>query len=131
MSLRVKPLVRSSEGFRIAERASRAFLNARIRQSYVKEEKLRKENEEIVKVLEESLDDPDLTLVTDLCKGNMKRMHESTKQQHIRKLESLIEKKRKTDSKSVSLRPQGLKKWVVYLTNKSLSRDQELMRVEM
>ena len=29
------------------------------------------------------------------------------------------------DSNSVSLRPQGLKKWVVNLTNESLSRDEE------
>ena len=43
-SLRVKPLVRSSEGYRIARRASKSFLSERIRQTYI-QERLRSEGE--------------------------------------------------------------------------------------
>ena len=36
VSLRIKPPVRTSEGYRIAERASRAFLRARVWETYRK-----------------------------------------------------------------------------------------------
>ena len=39
-SLRIKPPVKKREGYRIAERASRAFLSARIRETYLRKREL-------------------------------------------------------------------------------------------
>ena len=51
---------------------------------------------------------------------------ETTSCVHIDKLENLLAKKRgRMESKGLSLRPQGLKKWVVNLMNKTLTKDQE------
>ena len=46
-SLLIKPPVRTSEGDRIAEKASRSFVSARIRQSYVNKQRLRRESSEM------------------------------------------------------------------------------------
>ena len=47
------------EGYRIAERASKSFLSARIRQSYVMKEEARKESNEIKEFLEGVLSSDD------------------------------------------------------------------------
>ena len=39
-SLRIKPPVKTRERYRIAERASRAFLSARIRETYLRKREL-------------------------------------------------------------------------------------------
>ena len=46
-SLRIKPPVKTREGYRIAERAGRAFPSARIRQSYWEKMRLGKASREI------------------------------------------------------------------------------------
>ena len=61
-SLKVKPLVKTGEGHRIAERASRSFLSARIRQTYRIKERLKEESEHMKEDLSAKLSGDELFL---------------------------------------------------------------------
>ena len=91
-SLRVKPLVRSREGHRIAERASRAFLNARVRQSYKRKQELGTRSREMREELSTTLAGEDLDKVVGLCGEAAEKTFQRTKEIHLRKLGSLLER---------------------------------------
>ena len=56
-SLKVRPPIRTKEGFRIAERASRAFLSARIRQSYREKTRLEDQGRSLERRLETTMEE--------------------------------------------------------------------------
>ena len=78
-------------GYRIAEKASRSFVSARIRQSYVNKQRLRRESSEMRSRLAETLSDVDFKFMDELCCDRKEKMRQSVKHQHIRKLESLMQ----------------------------------------
>ena len=120
-SLRIKPPVRTREGYKIAERASRAFLRARVRESY------RKKREHLLKLgritakLEEELDTVDYTKVARLSRAAAEKTHAECKQKHVRKLDALLSRSKK----KVELRPEGQARWVVNLSKRALTSSQE------
>ena len=118
----MKPLVKSSEGYRIAQQASRAFVGARIRQSYSKKQELAVRASELQKKLKDTMESEDLDNILGLCESAAEKTFLKTKKNHVSKLGSLIEKHRHS---AVSLRPEGLERWVVNLSDRSLSKDEE------
>ena len=118
-------MVKSREGYRIAERASKSFLSARIRQSYVMKEEARKESNEIKEFLEGVLSSDDNQSTINQCSSNVGKVKEKTKRRQVKKLNELLKNKSKKKGSSIDLRPEGLKKWVVNLTEHKLTRDQE------
>ena len=110
-----------SEGFRIAERASKAFVRARVRESYRKKREHLLELGCLTAELEEGLDVVDYEKVTRLSHAAAERTHADCKQRHVRKLESLLSRSKK----NVDLRPEGQARWVVNLPKRSLTPSQE------
>ena len=122
-SLRIKTPVRTREGFRIAEKMSKAFLSARIHRSYVEKSTLHEKSLEMEETLKGILDTKDHSILEEACKKPAAIVHARTKERHIKKLDAMILKKRSV--KEVNLRPEGLKKWVVNMTNHKLTPSQE------
>ena len=121
----MKPLVRSSEGYRIARKASKSFLSERIRQTYIQKERLRSEGEEMKRDLNCTLSEEEFQSVHSMCDRSRLEAKEETKKRHIKKLEALLDKKKDRNSTEYNLRPEGLNNWVVNLTKRSLTQDQE------
>ena len=64
--------------------------------------------------------------VVSMCTESMNRTREQTKKRQVSKLGSLLEKKKSGDrGTGYTLRPEGLEKWVVNLSGRELSQDQE------
>ena len=121
-SLRIKPMVRTREGYGIAERASRAFLRARIHETYIKKATLTSEIGSIEARLESKLDKDDYRKVARLSHAAAEKTHAASKQKHMSKLRLLMDRKEK---KSIELRPEGHACWVVNLSGKTLTSSQE------
>ena len=122
-SLRIKPPVRTREGYQIAAKASKAFLSARIRQSYKEKSRLNEMCDSISTKLQKTMEEEDFRKVETLCKKASDKTHARTRSMHVRKLETLVTKK--NTKSDISLRPQGLEKWVVTKTDVELTQDQE------
>ena len=60
-----------------------------------------------------------------MCDRSRLEAKEETKKRHIKKLEALLDKKKDRNSTEYNLRPEGLNNWVVNLTKRSLTQDQE------
>ena len=86
-SLRVRTPVRTREGYRIAERASRAFLSARIQQSHSNKVSLEKKSAELETSLRHSLSVEDHHLIDELCIQSAEREFCRTKKRHLDKLD--------------------------------------------
>ena len=120
-SLRIKPPVRTREGYRIAERASRAFLSARIRETYRRKRELNLKVNSLQGRLGTELSTADYQRVMSLSYRAAERTHNETKRRQILKLERLTNRR----SKQRELRPEGLERWVVNLTDQALTPAQE------
>ena len=119
-SLRITSPVKTKQGFRIAARASRAFLLKRIHETQRKRCEISARIDEAHSRMAEKMSENDLDRVTALCKGAAEKTFAKTRQIHLKKLQKLSKKK-----KVVSLRPEGLEKWIVNRTNATLTKQQQ------
>ena len=99
------------EGYRIAERASRAFLSARIRETYLRKRELSSTVNSFQGRLGTELSTADYQKVMNLSYRAAERTHNETKRTQILKLERLANHR----SRRRELRPEGLERWVVNL----------------
>lgn len=120
-SLKIKPPVKTREGYRIAARASRSFLLARVRETYRRRCELDTSIHAFQTRLETELCTEDYQKVMKLSYGSAEKTHAKAKQTQIKKLEKLINHQ----AKQTCLRPQGLDRWVVNLTDRSLTPAQK------
>ena len=120
-SLKITSPVRTREGYKIAERASRAFLRARVRESYRKKQEHLLKLGRIATKLEEELDTVDYAKVARLSYAAVEKTHAECKRRHVRKLETLLSR----NKKKVELRPEGQAHWVVNLSKQALTPSQE------
>ena len=120
-SLRIQPPVRTREGYKIAERAGKAFLSARIREMYQKGRELSARIRSLQATLETVLLPEDYQRVTSLSYAAAEKTHASAKLKQTRKLEKLVN----NCQKRPKLHPQGLDRWVVNLTGRSLTAPQK------
>ena len=105
----------------MAERASKAFLRARVRESYRKKQGHLVELGRLSARLEEKLDTVDYEKVTRLSYAAAEKTHAECKRRHVRKLETLLSRSKK----KVELRPEGQARWVVNLSKRTLTSSQE------
>ena len=111
-SLRIKPKVRTREGYAIAERASKAFLRARVHQTFHRKQSLTKQITKLEASLEDLLTE-DYSKVTRLSHNSAEKAFVKSKQNHQSK------------QKQPELRPEGRDRWVVNLTERVLSPSQQ------
>ena len=109
-SLWIKPPIQTKNAFRIAEKASRAFLSERIRQTSWKKKKFENKVSRADQELKWTLSNEDFQKVNELCCNSAEKTFARRRQSHLEKLEKLIKKK------NVSLRPEGASKWVINRT---------------
>ena len=112
-SLRIRPPVKTREGYRIAEQASRASLSARIRETHRSKRDLSSKIRTLQSQLQSKLEVDDYQKVIRLSYAAAESTHAKAKLNHTRKLDRL----RDSRDKHRELRPQGLERWVINLTN--------------
>ena len=88
-SLKIKPPVRTREGYRIAERASRAFLSARICEMYLRKCELSLKVNCLQGRLGTELSMADYRKVMGLSYRAAEKTHNKTKQTQMLKLETI------------------------------------------
>ena len=88
-------------------------------------EEARKESNEIKEFLEGVLLSDDNQSTINQCSSNVGKVKEKTQRRQVKKLNGLLKSRSKKKGSSIDLRPEGLKKWVVNLTEHKLTRDQE------
>ena len=118
-SLRIKPKVRTREGYAIAERASKAFLWTRVYQTFCRKQSLVKQIVKLEALLEKDLLTEDYSKVTKLSHNSAKKTFVKSKQNHQSKLEAVLKHKHK--QKQPELRPEGRDRWVVNLHDRESS----------
>ena len=122
VSLRIRPLVRTKQGFEIAERASKAFLNEQVKETHAirNDVTARLDTTQRRLAMESQLTPADLERVSSLCKEAVGKTFVRTKQTHLQKLERLTSKKR-----PINLRPEGLEGWSINRNAVRLTKHQE------
>ena len=120
-SLRIKPPVKTRQGYRIAECASRAFLSARIRETYLRKHELTSKVNMLQGGLGTELSTADYQKVMNFSYRAAERTHNETKRTQILKLERLANHR----SRRWDLHPEGLERWVINLTDRTLTPAQE------
>ena len=120
-SFRIKPPVKTREGYRIAEQASRAFLSVRIHKTYRSKRDLSSKIRTLQSQLQCKLQADDYQKVIQLSYSAAESTHAKAKLNHTRKLDRL----RDGRDKHREMRPQGMERWVINLTNQPLSKPQE------
>ena len=103
-SLRIEPKVRTREGYAIAERASKAFLRARIHQTFCRKQSLIKQITKLEASLEKDLLTEDYSKITKLSHNSAEKTFVNSKQNHKSKLEALLKHKQKQPE----VRPEGV-----------------------
>ena len=120
-SLKIKPLVRTKEDYRVAERASRALLRAHIHEIYRRKRALIGEThvhvDSFQTSLEDELDGDYYRKVTDLSYAAAEKTHATCKKNHIVTYAS--------KKKSIELCPEGHACWVVNLSGKDITSSRE------
>ena len=86
-------------------------------------EEARKESNEIKEFLEGVLLSDDNQSTINQCSSNVGKVKEKTQRSQVKKLNGLLKNRSKKKGSSIDLRPEGLKKWVVNLTEHKLTRD--------
>ena len=125
-SLKIVPPVRTAEGYRIAERASRAFLKARVHETYRSRRELASKVSGLRVALQHRLPPEDFRKVSLLSAAAAEKTHAKTKLNQVQKLGKLTN----TRDKRLELPPQEVDRWVVNLTDRSLSEPQkEVLRL--
>ena len=120
-SLKIKPLVKTRKGYGIASRASRSFLCARIRLSYVNKTELAIECKQLRIKMAEVLTEKDLRMVEQFCRSSAERVYVKTKERQVMKLEKLVKQKRDVRTRAAC----DQKRSVVNLTEHILTDEQE------
>ena len=115
--LRIKSLVKTREGYRITEQASRAFLSACIRETYRSKWDLSSKIRTLQSQLQSKLQVDDYQVIR-LSYAAAESTHAKAKLNHTRRLDRL----RDSWDKHRELCPQGLERWVISLTNRPLSK---------
>ena len=105
-SLRIKPPVKTMEGYRITERTSRAFLSACILETYLRKRELSSKVNLFQGRLGTELSTADYQKVMNLSYRAAERTHNETKRTQILKLERLANHR----SRRRELRPEGLER---------------------
>ena len=105
--------MKTKEGYSIAEQASRAFLSACIRETYRSKRDLSSKIRTIQSQLQSKLEVDDYQKVIRLGYAAAESTHAKAKLNHTGKLDRL----RDGRDKHRELRPQGLERWVINLTN--------------
>ena len=121
VSLSIKPPVKTREGYKIAERASKVFLSASICETYLRKRELSSKVNSFQGRLGTELSTDDYQKVMNFSYRAPKRTHNKTKQTQILKLERLANHQ----SRRQELGPEGLERWVVNLTDRILTPAQE------
>ena len=106
-SLRIKPKVRTREGYAIVEHASKAFLRAPIHQTFRRKQSLIKQITKFETSLKRDLT-KDYFMVTKLSHNLAEKTFVKSKQNHQSKLEALLKRKQKQPE----LHPEGRDRWV-------------------
>ena len=91
-SLRIKPPVKTREGYRIAEQAGRAFLSARIRKTYQSRCELSSKIRTLQSQLQAELLMEDYQKVTRLSYAAAEDTHAKAKLNQTKKLEKLMDR---------------------------------------
>ena len=102
-SLKIKPPVKTKEWYKIAERAGRAFLSARIRETYRSRCELSSKVLTLQSQLQSELLAEDYQKVTRLSYAAAENTHDKTKLNQTKKLGKLVDRR---DARH-ELRPQG------------------------
>ena len=105
-SLRIKPPAKTREGYRIAERMSRDFLSARIRETYLRKRELSSKVNSLQGGLGTELLTADYQEVMNLSYRAAERTHNETKRTQTLKLERLANHR----SRRQELCPEGLER---------------------
>ena len=116
-SLRIKPPVRTREGYRIVERANRAFLSAHICETYHRKRELSSKVNSLQGRLGTELSMADYQKVMSLSYRAAERTHNETKRRQILKPERLTNHR----SRQRELHPEGLERWVVNLIDRAFT----------
>jgi hypothetical protein len=93
----------------------KAFLRARVHQTFRRKQTLVKQITKLQASLEKDLQTEDYTKVTKLSYNSAEKTFVKSKQNHQSKLEALLKRKQKQPE----LRPEGRDRWVVNLTSRS------------
>ena len=115
----MKPLVRTAEGYRIANNASRHFLGARIQGCYKETRELETDLYFQRRQLEFILQPGHFQELEEHRVSLTNHVYQKSKATQIRKFNSLLERNRKSSSKPVP------RNWVVNLSSKSLTQPQQ------
>ena len=110
--------VKIGEGYSIAKHASKAFLRARVHQTVRRKQSLLKQIAKLEASLEKDLPTKDYSKVTKLSHNSAEKIFVKSKQNHQSKLKALLKHKQKHPE----LRLEGRDRWVVNLTESSLTQ---------
>ena len=126
-SLRVRPLVRSTVGAKIAEKASRLFLMERIRIAQHEKRRAQEDTNRLEEILKQTLSEADFQKISQLCQCTAENGFNKTKSRHQKKLDKLKEKK---IGKQLRLEPEyrnadDRSQWLVNLSQAELTKDEE------
>ena len=125
-SLQIAPPVRTAKGYRIAEQASRAFLKARIHETYQSRRELGSKVSELRATLQGRLPTDDLRKVFLLSTAEAEKTHAKTKLNQVQKLGKLTN----IQDKRHELCSQELDRLVINLMDRSLTEPQkEVLRL--
>ena len=119
ISLRIRPPLKTKGVLEIAEKASRAFLNERIKETRRKRNEVTSRITTTQQRLEDELAPAHFQHVSRLSKKGAERTFAWTKQNQLHKLAVLTRKKG-----PVNQRPEGLERWVLNWTSVTLTKPQ-------
>jgi hypothetical protein len=125
LSLRIKPLVSTKEGYRIAERASKAFVHERVRHTYRMKKDLHEKSIQLEESLSHTLEPANFVEICSLTKKAASHTFHQTKCNNLKKLEKLNKLKKSETKFGNGLKPDWLRRWVVNLSDQLISKEQE------
>ena len=123
-SLRVKALISSTSGRKIAERASRSFLQERIRMNHY--DKVRAEKDSVLheKEIKKVLSNEDYEKVVKISKLSAEKTFQKVKCRHLKKIEELRKEKNGRELK-YSRKDHIKKNWLVNISKEKLTTEEE------
>ncbi len=110
------------EGYRIAQRANSAILRARVRQSYRMKVHLNKIQSSMFHILKNTVHHSDFDRIITLCKTSTEKTFTLMMARHQSKLNRLLNRKTK---RAVAFNEEKDKKWVINLSDKTLTESQK------
>ena len=121
-SLKIKPPVRTSEGWQLAQKFGRQFLKLRIGECHKAIQSFTATQEKLLKNLHSKLDPVELVELKAVCQSQMRREYTSKRLVHIKKLQYLqndsVKKRHSYSSKR--------EKWVLNISSNQLTDTERL-----